>query len=712
MAAENNYDFRKKMRQIHRAGRRDMTLTPHPDECVIDELWVIAVPENFGADQVLATAARDFQDYLAVSMGISIPIRTKANGINEIRLELDQKSKSGNKSAAFSLIIAEKSISITGESGRGVFAGTIYLEDQLNLREAPFLASNKIHCDPLIKARGVHSGFGLDLFPDHELAAIAHAGFNEIYLFIREPGRCANASCDIQDVIDRAGRYGLDVMFYSYIPGYMHPDDPAAAEYFDHNFGAVFKAYPQAKGITLVGESAQFPSRDPATTGKRWNESFQDGIPDQRPSPGWWPCQDYPDWIQAVEQSIRKYKPDAKIAFSTYNWLWAPVAARRKFLEALSKTVQVRIPFEIFKIHDLGNGVRRQVMDYTISETDFSPNCREELEMAHQVGLNIGVTALTCGTPWNFGTAPYVPVPLQWIKKFRTLQQARKKYGADDFYDSHHMGWWPSIITDLGRAAFRQPETDLDALLRRLTVRDYGIAAADTVMQVWRLWSEALENYVASNENQYGPFRVGPSYPLVFHPNVTRTMTGKEIQFPTMKHAYANSAWLKTLFQPFENSDQSPYALRHRAESVALDKMLALWQAGVRQLADAERLVPVGKVDRFTELLLLGRFIECFIITGIHVNRWYRLNLQLLNADTPSAAFGLLDELEQVARAEIHNAENAIPVVEADSRLGWEPSMEYMTDRWHLEWKIRQVRSMLDNDLAMYRKILPNSRPS
>jgi hypothetical protein len=54
----------------------------------------------------------------------------------------------------------------------------------------------------------------------------------------------------------------------------------------------------------------------------------------------------------------------------------------------------------------------------------------------------------------------------------------------------------------------------------------------------------------------------------------------------------------------------------------------------------------------------------------------------------------------------IINAQNAIPHVEADSRLGWEPSMEYMTDRWHLEWKIKQVRATINDDIATYRKML------
>ena len=41
------------------------------------------------------------------------------------------------------------------------------------------------------------------------------------------------------------------------------------------------------------------------------------------------------------------------------------------------------------------------------------------------------------------------------------------------------------------------------------------------------------------------------------------------------------------------------------------------------------------------------------------------------------------------------NAKNTIPLVEKDSRLGWEPSMEYVTDKKMLEWKIRQVQFVL-----------------
>jgi hypothetical protein len=44
--------------------------------------------------------------------------------------------------------------------------------------------------------------------------------------------------------------------------------------------------------------------------------------------------------------------------------------------------------------------------------------------------------------------------------------------------------------------------------------------------------------------------------------------------------------------------------------------------------------------------------------------------------------------------------------VEADARLGWEPSMEYIGDAAHLRWKIRQVTYVIENELAAYQRVI------
>lgn len=48
----------------------------------------------------------------------------------------------------------------------------------------------------------------------------------------------------------------------------------------------------------------------------------------------------------------------------------------------------------------------------------------------------------------------------------------------------------------------------------------------------------------------------------------------------------------------------------------------------------------------------------------------------------------------------IIHAEGTIPLVEADSRLGWEPSMEYMGDKACIEWKIRHTKYIIDTEIG------------
>jgi len=60
-----------------------------------------------------------------------------------------------------------------------------------------------------------------------------------------------------------------------------------------------------------------------------------------------------------------------------------------------------------------------------------------------------------------------------------------------------------------------------------------------------------------------------------------------------------------------------------------------------------------------------------------------------------------IDKMEEIALEEIQNAKSAIPLVQKNSRLGWEPSMEYLGDEAHILWKIRQVEYMLENELKI-----------
>ena len=59
------------------------------------------------------------------------------------------------------------------------------------------------------------------------------------------------------------------------------------------------------------------------------------------------------------------------------------------------------------------------------------------------------------------------------------------------------------------------------------------------MIEAWKAWSEGIRNYISTNEDQYGPFRIGPSYPLVLSGNV---------EIPTVPYAMFGGNTYATLF--------------------------------------------------------------------------------------------------------------------------------------------------------------------
>ena len=64
----------------------------------------------------------------------------------------------------------------------------------------------------------------------------------------------------------------------------------------------------------------------------------------------------------------------------------------------------------------------------------------------------------------------------------------------------------------------------------------------------------------------------------------------------------------------------------------------------------------------------------------------------------------LLEKIKELIALERANAECALVFVEKDSRLGWEPSMDYVGDAEHIRWKLRHLDYVLDYEIKCYEK--------
>jgi len=137
---ERSYEFREKLLTIHQENLRDVSCLPEENELVITDGFIVDISQATG-DVVLA-AAKDFQDYMLLSMGVSVLLVRKEmkQETGCIRVLLDPLGKSLNLANGYMgyKLIVEDSITIIAHDERGAAQAFYYLEDLITLRKAPF----------------------------------------------------------------------------------------------------------------------------------------------------------------------------------------------------------------------------------------------------------------------------------------------------------------------------------------------------------------------------------------------------------------------------------------------------------------------------------------------------------------------------------------------------------------------------------------------
>ncbi|MBR6728533.1 MAG: hypothetical protein IKL80_00090 [Clostridia bacterium] len=693
---EKNYEFRKKLLTIHQENLRDKTLMPEKNELTVTNGFVIDISQATG--DVVLTAAKDFQDYMLLSMDVSVLLARKQTERKEkyIRVLLDSEKLDLAKGYMGYKLTIDENITITAHDERGAAQAFYYLEDLMTLRKAPYLKKKIIERKPKFSPRMVHSGYGLDQFPNSHLRAIAHSGMDAIMVFTKAANLTPCGFVDFNELIFRAAKYGIDVYAYSYLKSDMHPEAEGAEAHYDSTYGALFAACPGLKGVVLVGESVAFPSHDPHTSGSNARVGA-DGIPSTKIHPGWWPCEDYPAWLSLLQKVIYKHNRNADIVFWSYNWGWAPEADRVKLIQSLPKDISLLVTYEMHEVYETG-GVKERTSDYTLSRAEPGKYFLSEAKAAKESGVRLYAMTNTGGLTWDFGMIPYEPFPAQWQKRYDSMLSCHEAYGLCGLMESHHYGFYPSFISELAKWNFTEETEKNDHILADILASHFGRDNAKTVEEALDFWSEAICHYHAVAADQYGAFRIGPAYPLCLN---------RRLVPPSASHAHFGARIVEPKYDPFvwlDYSETSIPQVRIRHEIEELTVMEDYMQKGIDMLQAIH-----NPNDELIELLELGQYINCTIRTALHAKEFVLAKARLDAAENPQIMKQHIDEMEQIALQEIENAKAAIPLVRMNSRLGWEPSMEYLCDEAHINWKIRQVEYMLEAELRILKEGIWNN---
>jgi len=695
------YAFREVLENVHQPERLNREQVATFTGTHVTEQWCILRPRQAGA--VLKQGAEDLRDYFSVSMGLEVPVVTDATPYRQsIQLIVDAQLPP----RTFELR-TQAGILIAGTDERAVAQGCYFFEDEMNLSGVPGLEPGTLRRTARFSPRIIHSGFGINMYPDPRLSAITHAGMDAIMVDLSEVMNKPDTCTAVNDVIRRAAIFGIDVYGLSFFKNERHPSDPDAQTYYTERLGRLFACCSGLKGIIFVGEACEFPSHDSRTTGRDWKSSLDD----TKPSPGWFPCDDYPEFIALMRDVIREQKPDADVVFWTYNWGYLAADLRLKLIERLPTDITLMATFEMFESFEVAPGITEICTDYTLWSSGPGTYFATESAAAKRRGLRMYSMTNTGGNTWDIGTVPYLPAPYAWIDRFKAVTRAQDEWRLDGIMESWSYGFSPSIITELAKAAFFEPQPDLDDRLMRILVRDFGAAHAEAVLGALQQFSEGMRHCVPTNQDQYGPCRIGPAYPLFFERSEPLPIGPRSMRNPN-----------QTCNPVYRYSPAQADKLRWETDQYTC--MMELFKVGADTLAcTAQKLKGLSR-KRLDHLLGIARFIENTARTTVHVKRWHALKWRLgICIDTKPIWVGgrkgmpdarplteperspveehadILRELVDIAEAEINNAEATVKWVEANSRLGFTQELDYCTSPEQLRWKIAVTRRAVKEEI-------------
>ena len=668
MYKENNYEFCKRLLEVHKKDRRDFSLSPNENEFAFRKNVTIYIPENAG--EVMLTAAKDFADYLFTSMKISAAVDYDNGEKNENSVYLYLNSDIGKSSErrGHRVSVTKDYVMIEGFDECGAAQGLYYLEDVMNLRSAPFLPIKTEERRVMFCPRTIQSGYGMNEYPDAYLASMAHLGFSAISLWIYGKNHSQKGYTNFTDIAERAKKYGFDIFVQSFVKHDVYPEGEEAQAFYDDLYSNLLSEFPFIKGISLVGEACKFKSRDP---------NYPTNYPD-----GFYPSLDWKLLVEMIQKSVNKVRPDVKISVSKYNWGWTPIEDRLRLIRTLPSGIRLSCPWDLFEKFEI-NGMLDSCDDYSLRIVGPNKNFVAEAEAASKRGLQISAITNTGGKTWDFGAIPYTPAPYRWAERCEAIRDAHDKLGLSALTDSIHYGVYPSFISELTKWAFCEPRVDLQEIIPKLLAMHFGQSAKDKVDSAMKKWSEALANAIPSNEDQYGSLRLGPSMPIF-----AKLESMPEEQFPPQDQfaMHKLKEMTRALYDVAPSRVLPPWHIKTPTEIKVYEEMKELILQGINIMESIEE-----KNDELKRLIAMGYFMYRTVISCINRKKFFLLDQKRLSENDKESLISTVSQMQALLKEEKENVIATIPIVEFDSVLGFEPSMEYVCDRSRLEWKMGQI---------------------
>jgi hypothetical protein len=553
------------------------------------------------------------------------------------------------------------------------------------------------------------------VYTDEELAGIAGAGFNAIWVhallhqivnspILPELG----VNCDLhlnalRKLIARAAKHGLKIFLYMQPPRALPTDHPfwekhpevgghieerLAADDSSENIDyrcfctsqLIVKKYlrsaseilarelPDLGGIIMITAS-EYSSHCIARCGHT-RGAMGEIIEVETTCPrcaGHESAEIISEIITLMRDGIRAVSDEMEILAWNWSWTFYYKKPCREVIERLPEDVILMAGFERGGTQDYCGHKNAVVDEYSISYAGPSEQCREAFAVADECGLRTAVK-LQFGTTHELATVVNLPLIGNLFRKADFIRRSNM---------AGFMGCWNfGNMLSANTAAFNYflsqnaPSGEAEAL--QAFANNYMPGCeAEEVMKVWYIFAEAMLNYPFGIPYLYA----GPTnYSLAYIPRPE-----------VLNKVSAGRAWLAD-----ERGDDLSGCLADFTvdEVVAgFEKLSAMWADGVLRLEKA--LSGCDSANAVNELNNAKVCGAAFHSTW-NTFRFYKLRLDWSDDK--------IEEYKNIAKDEVAVLEAIKPVVASDKRFGYHSEAHaYMFNAEMIEEKINSLKSQLNS---------------
>ncbi len=358
--------------------------------------------------------------------------------------------------------------------------------------------------------------------------------------------------------------------------------------------------------------------------------------------------------IQTFRDGVRRSSPDAEVI--AWDWDWGEDWARNGVNAA---TVIQRLPNDValLSVSEWDQTINRggfatKVGEYSLSVVGPGPRAIRNWERARRRGL-VTLAKVQFNNTWEISAVPYIPVPQLVAENCENLL----KQGVNGLMLSWTLGDYPSPNFEVAREYYFSHLPKAGQALRKVAVRRYGPEAAALVLDAWKAFSMAFEEYPMGGGDvvYHIPMQHGPANLLRVDP------TG-----------------FKATMVLFPYDDYKSWIGRYPVEIVEkqFEKMANLWKPGLENFRKALTFVPPHQQASARKDLGIAETCYLHFQSVANQIRFYRMQLEMRLAKREGHT-DIAAQLTQIAEKEIELAIRQYDIAKQDSRIAYKASNHY-----------------------------------